>query len=70
MLRIFYSIFGGDEEAGRYPDTLIKAAIERAVDGTDPWLRGLSGYPRKLRPAVLHAIDHVEIGRASCRERV
>ena len=57
MLRIFHSIFGG--EAGRYPEELIKAAIERAVDGTDPWLRGLSGYRRKLRPAVVHAIDHV-----------
>jgi hypothetical protein len=29
------------------------------VDGTDPWLRGLSGYRKKLRPAVLRAIDHV-----------
>jgi hypothetical protein len=57
MLRIFHSIFGG--EAERYPEELIKAAIERAVDGTDPWLRGLSSYSRKLRPAVLHAIDHV-----------
>lgn len=57
MLRIFHSIFGG--EAERYPEELIKAAIERAVDGTDPWLRGLSGYIRKLRPAVVHAIDHV-----------
>ncbi len=59
MLRLFHSIFGGDDDAGRYPEELIKAAIERAVDGTDPWLRGLSGYRRKLRPAVLHAIDHV-----------
>lgn len=57
MLRIFQSIFGGETE--RYPEELIKAAIERAVDGTDPWLRGLSGYRRKLRPAVVHAIDHV-----------
>jgi hypothetical protein len=59
MLRLFQSIFGGGEEAGRYPETLVRAAIERAVDSTDPWLRGLTGYRRKLRPAVLTAIDHV-----------
>jgi hypothetical protein len=59
VLRLFQSIFGGGDEAERYPEALIEAAIERAVDGTDPWLRGLSGYRRKLRPAVLHAIDHV-----------
>ena len=59
MLRLFQSIFGGDTEAKRYPESLVREAIERAVDGTDPWLRGLSGYQRKLRPAVMHAIDHV-----------
>jgi len=59
MLRLFHSIFGHDTEPERYPANLVGAAIERAVDGTDPWLRGLSGYRRKLRPAVLHAIDHV-----------
>ncbi len=59
MLRLFHSIFGGDESGGHYPEPLITSAIERVVDGTDPWLRGLSGYRRKLRPAVVHAIDHV-----------
>ena len=59
MLSLFQSIFGGAEEAGRYPETLVRAAIERAVDGTDPWLRGLSRYRKKLHPAVLTAIDHV-----------
>jgi hypothetical protein len=38
---------------------VIDKAVERAVDGTNPWLRGLAGYRRKLRPAVLHAIDHI-----------
>ncbi|UFS70183.1 hypothetical protein LPW11_20200 [Geomonas sp. RF6] len=37
----------------------MKRAIERAVDGTDPWIRAVSGYQKKLRPSVLHAIDHV-----------
>lgn len=58
MLRLFQSIFGG-EQRGSYPESLVREAIERAVDGTDSWLRGVSGYRRKLRPAVLAAIDHV-----------
>jgi hypothetical protein len=58
MLRFLQSIFGGVEQ-GRYPESLVKAAIERAADGTDPWLRAVSGYKKKLRPAVLRAIDHV-----------
>jgi len=58
MLRFLQSIFGGVEQ-GRYPESLVTEAIERAVDGTDPWLRALSGYKKKLRPAVLRAIDHV-----------
>ncbi len=59
MLRLLHSIFGGGEVAAGYPDSLVKQAIERAVDGTDPWLRSVSGYRKKLRPAVIHAIDHV-----------
>jgi hypothetical protein len=59
MLRLFHSIFGDASGTDRYPEALIRNAVERAVDGTDPWLRGLSGYRRKLRPAVLHAIDHI-----------
>jgi hypothetical protein len=59
MLSLFRSIFQDTEASGRYPKSLVDEAIERAVDGTDPWLRGLTGYRRKLRPAVLTAIDHV-----------
>src|SRR5512139_1736345 len=59
MLRLFHSIFGGDAGSGHYPEELVRAATERAVDGTDPWLRGLTAYQRKLRPAIVHAIDHV-----------
>lgn len=58
MLRLLHSIFGG-EQPGHYPESLVKEAIERAVEGTDPWLRGVSGYRKKLRPSVLAAIDHV-----------
>lgn len=59
MLKLLQSIFGGAESKGRYPDSLIDAAIERAVDGTDSRLRALPGYRRQLRDPVVHAIDHV-----------
>jgi len=59
VLRLLQSIFGGGEVKGDYPESIVKMAIERAVDGTDPWLRTVSGYKKKLRPAVIRAIDHV-----------
>ena len=59
MFPFFHSIFNGSEETGGFPESLIKAAVERAVDGTDPWLRAVSGYKKELRPAVLLAIAHV-----------
>lgn len=58
MLKLLQSIFGSDKQ-GSYPEELVKMAIERAVDGTDSGLRSVSGYQKKLRPAVIHAIDHV-----------
>ncbi|MGB5762896.1 MAG: hypothetical protein WBM58_10155 [Sedimenticolaceae bacterium] len=59
MLKLFQSIFGGGEVQGRYPESLVEAAIERTVDGTDPRLRSLPRYRKQLRPAVLQAVDHV-----------
>jgi hypothetical protein len=59
MFKLFQSIFGGGEQQGHYPESLIEAAIERAVDGTDPRLRAVFGYKKHLRPSVIHAIDHV-----------
>jgi hypothetical protein len=61
MLRLLQSIFGkgsGEEQAG-YPESLVEAAIERAIDGTDPRLRALPGYHKRLRPTVIRAIDQV-----------
>jgi hypothetical protein len=58
-LKLFQSMFGGREAAGRYPESLIEMAIERAVDGTDPRLRLVPGYRKRLRAPVIHAIDHV-----------
>jgi hypothetical protein len=59
MLKLFQSFFGGDERRGRYPESLVVAAIERAVDGTDSRLRLIPGYRKSLREPVIHAIDHV-----------
>jgi hypothetical protein len=60
MLKLFQSIFRpGADKVGTYPEDLIERAIERAVDGTDRRLRALTGYKKRLRPAVIHAIEHV-----------
>lgn len=59
MLALFDSIFKRHHAAQRYPEALVKRAIERAVDSTDCRLRILPGYAKQLRPAVLHAMDHV-----------
>lgn len=58
-MKLFQSIFGGGESRGRYPESLIELAIERAVDGTDSRLRLLPGYRKRLREPVIAAIDHV-----------
>jgi hypothetical protein len=58
MFRLFKSMFG-NEEPGRYPETLIEQAIQRAVDGTDSRLRTVPGYRKSLRTPVMHAIDAV-----------
>jgi hypothetical protein len=59
MLKIFEQIFHRDAPRTRsHPDELIQRATERAVDATDPRIRILPSYRKKLRPAVIHAIDH------------
>lgn len=58
-MKLFQSIFGRGEGVGRYPETLIEAAIERAVDLTDVRLRLVPGYRKRLRQPVIHAIDQV-----------
>ena len=58
MLSLLKSIFGS-ELKGAYTEDLVKLAIERVVDATDPSLRAVSGYKKKLRPAVIKSIDHV-----------
>jgi hypothetical protein len=58
MFKLFQALLAG-KKRGNYPESLINTAIERAIDGTDPWLRAVSGYKKKLRPAVLRSIDHI-----------
>ena len=60
-MNLFQSIFRGGESRGRYPESLIDAAIERAVEGTDARLRLLPGYRKRLRVPVIHAIDQVVV---------
>lgn len=40
------------------PDEALRGAIGRAVETADPLLRTVSGYERKLAPAVTRALDH------------
>ena len=61
MFDFFQSIFSGPDFAvfRKYDAALIERAIERVVDGTDPRLRALPSYRKKLAPAVELAIDFV-----------
>lgn len=59
MLKLFQSIFSGGKDREQYPESLIEAAIERTVDSTDPRLRAMPGYRKRLRTPVVHAIEHV-----------
>lgn len=58
-MKLFQSIFGGREAVGHYPESLIEMAIERSVEGTDPRLRLIPGYRKRLRAPVIRALDHV-----------
>jgi hypothetical protein len=61
MFKLFQSIFGSAPVKGSgHPASLVEAAIERAIEATDPRIRAASGYRRKLEPAVVHALDHVK----------
>jgi len=56
MLRLLRSIFGYRDTKD---ETSVRNALDRVVDGTDPWLRAVRGYRKKLRPSVLHAMEYV-----------
>jgi len=60
VLRRLQSIFTpAHPKPGKFDEALIHSAIERVVDGTDPRLRAVRNYQRKLRGAVEQAIEFV-----------
>jgi hypothetical protein len=60
MLHFLSSVFSGRRSEDSGPDkALIDRAIERVVDGTDPRLRGLGNYRKRLRAAVETAVVYV-----------
>jgi hypothetical protein len=60
VLRLFANLFGqSDATQSGLPPSLVKEAIERAVDGTDPRVRIHSGYAKALRKPVVHAVEYV-----------
>ncbi len=60
MFKLFENIFEpARPTADRLPEDLLDAAIDRAVEGTDPRLRMMSAYDRKLRGPVARAAQYV-----------
>ncbi len=57
--RFLQSIFSGASKPSKFDKELMLRGIERVVDGTDPRLRAVSHYRRKLWEPVEHAIDFV-----------
>jgi len=60
MLHFLSSLFKPSAaEAGAPDKALIDAAIERAIDATDPRLRALGNYRKRLREPVEQAARHI-----------
>ncbi len=58
VLRLLQSLFSvTPDPAGKFDPALIRAAIERVVDGTDPRLRMVRHYRKKLWTAVERSIE-------------
>jgi hypothetical protein len=57
--RLLQSIFSGPSPPGKFDKELMLRGIERVVDGTDPRLRAVSHYRRKLWEPVERTIDYV-----------
>ncbi|MDG4548967.1 MAG: hypothetical protein P9F19_07345 [Candidatus Contendobacter sp.] len=57
--RLLQSIFSGAGPSSKFDKALMLRGIERVVDGTDPRLRAVSHYRRKLWEPVERAIDFV-----------
>jgi hypothetical protein len=60
MLKLFTNFFGPTgENRSKLPPSLVKEAIERTVDATDPRVRIMAGYAKALRRPVIHAVEYV-----------
>lgn len=60
MLHFLSSLFSPASDNGDLLDkALLERAIERAVDGSDPRLRALPGYRKRLRAPVERAARHI-----------
>ena len=60
VLRFINSLLSVERESSsRFDKAMIQAAIERAVDGTDPRLRAVRHYRRKLRASVERTIEYL-----------
>lgn len=57
--RLLHSIFASAKPPSKFDKDLMLRGIERVVDGTDPRLRAVSHYRRKLWNPVENAIDYV-----------
>jgi hypothetical protein len=67
MLKLLQSIFAGrgGGEGSVHDERLLERATEYLVDATDPRLRVLSSYKRKLRAGVERAVEHaIRLGDA------
>ncbi len=60
MFRFLNALFNppADPDAAQR-QSLIQAAIERAIEGTDTRLRALAGYQKKLQARIEQAVDHI-----------
>lgn len=58
MLRFLQSIFSRGAIQEKYPETTVRAAIERVAEKIDPWLTAASDYKFKIRPAVILSLNH------------
>jgi hypothetical protein len=59
MLKLLQSIFGVAADDQGIDEDLIRRATERVLDGTDPRLRAVSRYQKRLRDPVVKAVSHV-----------
>ena len=60
MLHFISALFKpSPDESGTLDRSLIEAATERAIDGTDPRLRALGNYRKRLHEPVTQAARHI-----------